>query len=85
MTDATTVAVEGGLTLRTPRKANSGFLRPCAPAGPTDSWHAHEPVLERLPRSIRAIAVSQRGHGDSDQRTTSTTRCTSTFLTPALS
>ena len=35
--------------------------------GPTDSWRSYEPVLEHLPASIRAIAVSQRGHGDSDK------------------
>jgi pimeloyl-ACP methyl ester carboxylesterase len=35
--------------------------------GPTDSWRSYEPVLEQLPRSIRVIAVSQRGHGDSDR------------------
>ena len=35
--------------------------------GPTDSWRSYEPVLDRLPHRIRAIAVSQRGHGDSDK------------------
>lgn len=35
--------------------------------GPTDSWRSYAPVLARLPRSIRAVAVSQRGHGDSDK------------------
>ncbi len=35
--------------------------------GPTDSWRSYEPVLQRLPASIRAVAVSQRGHGDSDK------------------
>ena len=35
--------------------------------GPTDSWRSYERVLERLPASIRAVAVSQRGHGDSDK------------------
>jgi non-heme chloroperoxidase len=35
--------------------------------GPTDSWRSYEPVLDRLPRSVRAVALSQRGHGDSDQ------------------
>ena len=35
--------------------------------GPTDSWRSYEPVLARLPPSIRVIAVSQRGHGDSDK------------------
>lgn len=35
--------------------------------GPTDSWRSYGPVLDRLPHWIRAIAVSQRGHGDSDK------------------
>lgn len=33
--------------------------------GPTDSWRSYEPVLDLLPDDIRAIAVSQRGHGAS--------------------
>ena len=35
--------------------------------GPTDSWRSYESMLDRLPQWIRAIAVSQRGHGDSDK------------------
>lgn len=35
--------------------------------GPTDSWRSYQPVLDRLTPRIRAIAVSQRGHGDSDK------------------
>jgi pimeloyl-ACP methyl ester carboxylesterase len=35
--------------------------------GPTDSWRSYQPVLERLPPETHAIAVSQRGHGDSDR------------------
>jgi non-heme chloroperoxidase len=38
--------------------------------GPTDSWRSYQTVLDRLPSSIRAIAVSQRGHGDSDRPAT---------------
>jgi pimeloyl-ACP methyl ester carboxylesterase len=38
--------------------------------GPTDSWRSYEPTLVRLPASVRAIAVSQRGHGDSDKPAT---------------
>jgi len=30
-----------------------------------DSWRSFEPVLEHLPGSIRAFALTQRGHGDS--------------------
>ena len=35
--------------------------------GITDSLHSFEPVLSHLPASIRAFALSQRGHGDSDR------------------
>jgi pimeloyl-ACP methyl ester carboxylesterase len=35
--------------------------------GPTDSWRSYAGVLERLPTTLRAVAVSQRGHGDSDK------------------
>lgn len=35
--------------------------------GPADSWRSYERVLDHLPSSVRAIAVSQRGHGDSDK------------------
>jgi non-heme chloroperoxidase len=35
--------------------------------GVTDSWRSYGPVLERLPDSIRAFALTQRGHGASDR------------------
>jgi non-heme chloroperoxidase len=35
--------------------------------GPTDSWRSYERVLTHLPPTVRAIAVSLRGHGDSDK------------------
>jgi pimeloyl-ACP methyl ester carboxylesterase len=35
--------------------------------GPTDSWRPYAAVLQELPRSVRSIAVSQRGHGDTDK------------------
>lgn len=35
--------------------------------GPTDSWRSFEPVLQALPNRVHAIAVSCRGHGDSDK------------------
>ena len=35
--------------------------------GVTDSWRSWELVLPHLPRWIRAIALTQRGHGDSEQ------------------
>jgi non-heme chloroperoxidase len=35
--------------------------------GVTDSWRSFEPMLPHLPASIRAIAVTQRGHGGSSR------------------
>lgn len=35
--------------------------------GVTDSWHSFERLLAKLPSSIRAFAISQRGHGDSSK------------------
>jgi non-heme chloroperoxidase len=35
--------------------------------GLSDSWRSYELVLAILPRWIRAIAISPRGHGDSDK------------------
>lgn len=35
--------------------------------GVTDSWRSFEPVLDRLPTTIRAFAISLRGHGDSSR------------------
>ena len=32
--------------------------------GYTDSWRSFEPLLRHLPPGLRAIAPSQRGHGD---------------------
>jgi pimeloyl-ACP methyl ester carboxylesterase len=35
--------------------------------GFADSWRSFEPVLERLPASIRALALTQRGHGEASK------------------
>jgi non-heme chloroperoxidase len=35
--------------------------------GLSDSWRSYELVLPHLPSSIRTVAVSQRGHGESDK------------------
>jgi pimeloyl-ACP methyl ester carboxylesterase len=35
--------------------------------GATDSWRSFERTLPHLPESIRAIALTQRGHGDSSR------------------
>lgn len=38
--------------------------------GITDSWRSWEPVLPHLASSIRAFAVTHRGHGDADRPAT---------------
>jgi non-heme chloroperoxidase len=35
--------------------------------GPTDSWRSYGSVLAHVAPSVRAVAVSLRGHGDSDK------------------
>jgi pimeloyl-ACP methyl ester carboxylesterase len=35
--------------------------------GVTDSWHSFEPVLPWLPAELHVMALSQRGHGDSER------------------
>lgn len=35
--------------------------------GYTDSWLSFDPVVRRLPGDVRALALTQRGHGDSDR------------------
>jgi non-heme chloroperoxidase len=35
--------------------------------GWSDSWRSFEPVLPYLPGDLRAIALTQRGHGDADR------------------
>lgn len=63
----TAVALPSGLTLSLADQGDpDGPVLVLLP-GPTDSWRSYGPVLECLPASIRAVAVSLRGHGDSDK------------------
>jgi pimeloyl-ACP methyl ester carboxylesterase len=62
-----TVTLPDGLTLSYVEQGD-----PVGPAlvllpGPTDSWRSYGPVLDAISPSVRTIAVSQRGHGDSDK------------------
>ncbi|HMK11529.1 MAG TPA: alpha/beta hydrolase [Acidimicrobiales bacterium] len=59
------VAIRPGLTLSYAAQGDPSRTAVVFLPGPTDSWRSYAPVLERLPSSTRAIAVSQRGHGDS--------------------
>ena len=61
------VALETGIRL-----SYAAVGEPSAPVvvllpGPTDSWLSYEPALDQMTSSVRTIAVSQRGHGDSDK------------------
>lgn len=64
---AATVTLESGLNLSYAEQGTESGPAVLLLPGPTDSWRSYEPVLDRLPHWIRAIAVSQRGHGDSDK------------------
>ena len=61
------VALESGLTLSFSDQGDSAGPVVLMLPGPTDSWRSYQPVFDLLPQQIRAIAVSQRGHGDSDK------------------
>jgi pimeloyl-ACP methyl ester carboxylesterase len=61
------VAVGPGLTMSYATVGDPSALPVVFLPGPTDSWTSYAPVLDQLPSSVRAIAVSRRGHGDSDK------------------
>jgi pimeloyl-ACP methyl ester carboxylesterase len=64
-----TITVASGVTLSYAATGDGPHPVVLLP-GPTDSWPSYKPVLDELPLWIRAIAVSQRGHGDSDKPAT---------------
>jgi non-heme chloroperoxidase len=59
------VTLASGLTLSCADRGDASGPTVLLLPGPTDSWRSYQPVLDRLPRGVRAIAVSQRGHGES--------------------
>lgn len=58
------VELGNGVTLRYAEHGKVSGLPLLLLPGLGDSWRSFGPVLERLPDSIRALAVTQRGHGD---------------------
>jgi non-heme chloroperoxidase len=66
-TVVSTVTLPDGLTLSYAERGDRSGPALVVLPGPTDSWRSYETVLEAIPRSVRTIAVSQRGHGDSDK------------------
>ena len=67
MTTAESVTLASGLRLSFAEHGESSPVTVVLWPGPTDSWRSYAPVLDRLPPEVRAIAVSPRGHGDSDK------------------
>ena len=64
---AKTVCLGAGLELEYVERGSRGGLPVVFLHGVTDSWGSFEGMLARLPESIHANAVSQRGHGNSSR------------------
>lgn len=62
-----TVTLESGLQLECADQGSESDPVILLVPGPTDSWRSYQPILDRLPPDVRAVAVTQRGHGDSDK------------------
>jgi non-heme chloroperoxidase len=65
-----TVTINANVKLSMASQGDDSRLALVLLPGPTDSWRSYQTILERLPLSIRTIAVSLRGHGDSDKPAT---------------
>jgi len=61
------LTLPGGLRLEYEERGDPDGVPVLLLHGVTDSRRSWDPVLPHLPPSIRAIALSQRGHGDSDR------------------
>ena len=64
------IRLPNGVTLGYVEQGPSGAMPVILLHGFPDSWLSYEPVLGYLPASIRAIAISQRGFGNSDKPAT---------------
>lgn len=62
---AKSVTLPNGVTLEYVEQGKPSGLPVVFLHGVTDSWRSFEGVLPYVPTSVRAIAVSQRGHGGS--------------------
>lgn len=62
-----TIALPTGVTLPYVEQGDATGTPVVLLHGITDSWRSFEPVLPYLPPSIRAFALTQRGHGDADR------------------
>jgi non-heme chloroperoxidase len=65
--EITSVELPTGVTLTYVEQGDPAGVPVVLLHGGTDSWRSFEPVLPYLPGSIRAFAVTQRGHGDASR------------------
>jgi pimeloyl-ACP methyl ester carboxylesterase len=63
-TEQAVVEIDGGLLIPYLERGDPDGLPVVLLHGITDSHRSFEPVLETLPSSIRAVAITARGHGD---------------------
>lgn len=68
--DVAAVTIAGGVTLSYAALGDRADTALLLLPGPTDSWRSYLPVLDRFSSSMRVVAVSQRGHGESDKAQT---------------
>src|SRR5687767_7666544 len=61
------VALPTGVTLPFVEQGDPAGVPVVLLHGGTDSWRSFQPVLPYLPSSIRAFALSRRGHGDASR------------------
>lgn len=64
------VSLPTGVTLEYVEQGDRGGVPVLLLHGVTDSWRSFEPALPHLPDSLRAIAISLRGHGGSSRPAT---------------
>jgi non-heme chloroperoxidase len=65
--DVESVQLSSGVTLQYVEQGDASGVPVLLLHGLSDSWHSFELVFPHLPTSIRAFALSQRGHGDSSR------------------
>jgi pimeloyl-ACP methyl ester carboxylesterase len=69
MTTEQSIRLPNGVTLRYVEQGPAGSTPIILLHGFPDSWLSYETVLAHLPTTIRTVAVSQRGFGNSDKPT----------------
>src|SRR5262249_46981098 len=64
---ASSIALANGVALSYVQQGDPSGTAIVLLHGLTDSWRSFETMMPKLPRSFRVLAISQRGHGDSDR------------------